>query len=136
MAVSFESGNYLALTNVDDTTLIVAPDVKIYGLGTDGVLMTLAPGESFGAVILRQTELMPDYVTAMAELHARILKQQGTGLMSLNARLSANIGQAPGSAMRSASSCSTGCSYAPRVTDCVTATSTPGTSLDHLDKRS
>jgi phosphotransferase family enzyme len=61
-----------------------------------GVLMTLAPGESFGAVILRQTELMPDYVAAMAELHARILKQPGTGLMSLKARLSANIGRAPG----------------------------------------
>jgi hypothetical protein len=53
------------------------------------VLMTLAPGESFGAVILRQTELMPDYLAAIAELHARILKQPGTGLMSLKERLSA-----------------------------------------------
>src|SRR4030095_12420504 len=61
-----------------------------------GVLMTLAPGESFGAFIVRQTELVPDYVAAMAELHARILQQPGTGLMSLKARLSANIGRAPG----------------------------------------
>lgn len=61
-----------------------------------GVLMTLAPGECFGAVILRQAEVMPAYLKAMAELHAHILEQPGTGLMSLRARLSANIGRAPG----------------------------------------
>jgi Ser/Thr protein kinase RdoA (MazF antagonist) len=61
-----------------------------------GVLMTLATGESFGAVILRQAELIPHYLGTMAELHARILKQPGTGYMSLRARLSANIGRAPG----------------------------------------
>lgn len=61
-----------------------------------GVLMTLAPGESFGAVILRQAELAPAYLEAMAELHARILTHPGTGLMSLQARLSASIGRAPG----------------------------------------
>jgi Ser/Thr protein kinase RdoA (MazF antagonist) len=61
-----------------------------------GVLMTLAPGESFGAAILRQAELMPDYLGAMARLHAHILMQPGTGHMSLRARLSANIGRAPG----------------------------------------
>lgn len=61
-----------------------------------GVLMTLAPGEPFGAVILRQAELIPDLLEAMAELHAKLLKQPGTGLMSLRARLATNIGRAPG----------------------------------------
>jgi aminoglycoside phosphotransferase len=61
-----------------------------------GVLMTLAPGESFGAVILRQAELIPAHLEAMAELHAHILNRPGTGLMSLRARLSANIARAPG----------------------------------------
>lgn len=61
-----------------------------------GVLMTLAPGESFGAVILRQAELIPHHLGAMADLHAHILQQPGTGLMSLRARLAANIERAPG----------------------------------------
>jgi hypothetical protein len=61
-----------------------------------GVLMTLAPGESFGAVILRQAGLIPAHLEAMAELHAHILNRPGTGLMSLRARLSANIARAPG----------------------------------------
>ncbi len=61
-----------------------------------GVLMTMAPGESFGAAMLRQAELVPDYLDAMAELHARILRQKGTWQTSLGARLSANISRAPG----------------------------------------
>lgn len=61
-----------------------------------GVLMTLAPGESFGVVIGRQAEITPDYLGAMADLHAQILEQPGTGLMTLKARLAANIGRAPG----------------------------------------
>ncbi|KQX35531.1 hypothetical protein ASD04_12085 [Devosia sp. Root436] len=61
-----------------------------------GVLMTMAPGESFGAVMLRQVELVPDYLGAMAGLHARILSQPGTWQTSLSARLSSNIGRAPG----------------------------------------
>lgn len=61
-----------------------------------GVLMTMVPGESFGAVMLRQPELVPDYLDAMAELHARILGQPGTWQASLEARLSSNIGKAPG----------------------------------------
>jgi Ser/Thr protein kinase RdoA (MazF antagonist) len=61
-----------------------------------GVLMTMAPGESFGAVMLRQVELIPDYLGAMAELHARILSQKGTWQANLGARLSTNIGRAPG----------------------------------------
>lgn len=63
--------------------------------GRWGVLMTLAPGESFGAAILRQAELTPHYLAAMVELHARILSHPGTGLMSLRARLATNIGRAP-----------------------------------------
>ena len=61
-----------------------------------GVLMTLAQGESFGAAIQRLAKLIPDYLDAMAELHARILSQPGTWQMNLRARLSTNIGRAPG----------------------------------------
>ncbi|KRA43231.1 hypothetical protein ASD80_08245 [Devosia sp. Root635] len=64
--------------------------------GRWGLQMTLAPGESFGAVIMRHPELTPNYLGAMVELHARILAQPGTGLVGLRARLSTNIGRAPG----------------------------------------
>lgn len=64
--------------------------------GRWGVLMTMAPGESFGAAMLRQVDLIPAYLAAMAELHAHILGQPGTRQTSLRSRLSANIGRASG----------------------------------------
>ena len=64
--------------------------------GRWGVLMTLAEGESFGAAMQRQPALIPDYLGAMVDLLALILCQPGTWQMGLRARLSSNIGRAPG----------------------------------------
>ncbi len=60
-----------------------------------GIVMSRAPGRSFGEVMLAEPQVASRYLEALARLHLRIHAQAGRGLPALKGRLAANIASAP-----------------------------------------
>lgn len=92
-APAFLEAAHLAMV---ETLAVPAPRVLgVQAIGRQwGLAMTLAPGEAFGAALEREPALVPDYLAAMARLHASIHRCPGTRLGGFKERLRRDLGQA------------------------------------------